>query len=284
MAFLDYYRQFAAISEDEANALRRAEAAERRQELARTQRLDLSQTTWPGLPHHNIANGITFFARRGMQTYPNTRRSDLRYELADRHGIPVERLILGNGAGELMSSAVRALIEPGQVLLTAWPSYPLFPIIARRAHGRAVPVSGGVGGVIEAIPRHDTRVIALASPNDPTGELLPVGDLERLLHALPDGVAVLLDEALVDFADTQPRDASLTLLEAHPELLVFRSFSKAWGLAGLRLGYALGGPGAENLLAELAPDLGSTSSPKLAASRRCAQRLSWWPNTFTMSA
>jgi histidinol-phosphate aminotransferase len=256
VGILDYYRQFEAMSEDEANAQRRAEAAERRKELARTERLDLSQTTWPGLPHHNIANVITFIARRGMQTYPNTRRSDLQYELAERHGVPPERLILGNGAGELMSSAVRALIEPGQVLLTAWPSYPLFPIIARRAHGRAVPVNGGVDSLIEAIHRHDTRVIALASPNDPTGELLPTGELERLLVALPDGVAVLLDEALVEFADAQPPDTSLALLETHPQLLVFRSFSKAWGLAGLRLGYALGGPGAEDLLAELAPDLG----------------------------
>ena len=67
---------------------------------------------------------------------------------------------------------------------------------------------------------------------------------------------MLLDEALVDFADAQPTDASLALLEEHPHLLVFRSFSKAWGLAGLRIGYAVGGPGSEELLAELEPDLG----------------------------
>jgi histidinol-phosphate aminotransferase len=257
MGFLGYYRQFEAMSEEEVNEHLRAEAAERRRKaLTRIQTLDLSQTTWPGLPHHNIANSITFIARRGMQAYPRARRSDLRHELADRHGIPHDRLILGNGAGELLSSAVRALIEPGQVLLTAWPSYPLFPIVARRAHGRAVPVSDGMDALLEAIPRHDTRVIALASPNDPTGELLPVDELERLLLGLPEGVAVLLDEALMEFADAQPLDASLALLEAHPRLLVFRSFSKAWGLAGLRLGYALGGPGSEKLLAELEPDLG----------------------------
>ena len=98
--------------------------------------------------------------------------------------------------------------------------------------------------------------MVLASPNDPTGELLARGELERLLAGLPDGVGVLLDEALVEFADAQPAGASLELLERYPRLLVFRSFSKAWGLAGLRIGYALGGPGAEELLAELAPDLG----------------------------
>jgi histidinol-phosphate aminotransferase len=257
VGLLDYYRQFEAISEEEVNERLRAEAAERRRKaLARVETLDLSQTTWPGLPHHNIANSITFVARRGMQTYPHTRGSDLRRELANRHDISPARLILGNGAAELLSSAVRALIEPGQVLLTAWPSYPLFPIIARRAHGHAIPVSGGVDALLEAVPQHDTRVIALASPNDPTGELLPIDELERLLLALPDGVAVLLDEALMEFSDAQPLDASLALLEVHPRLLVFRTFSKAWGLAGLRLGYALGGPGAEELLAELEPDLG----------------------------
>jgi histidinol-phosphate aminotransferase len=99
-------------------------------------------------------------------------------------------------------------------------------------------------------------VIVLASPNDPTGELLPAAELERLLGELPEGIAMLLDEALVDFADAQPSAGSLALLEGHPRLLVFRSFSKAWGLAGLRIGYAVGGPGSEELLAELQPDLG----------------------------
>jgi histidinol-phosphate aminotransferase len=257
LGLLDYYRQFEGMTQEEVNVGLRAEAAERkRKALMRVETLDLSQTTWPGLPHHNIANAITFVARRGMQTYPHARPSGLRHDLAERCGIPEDRLILGNGAGELLSSAVRALIAPGQVLLTPWPSYPLFPIIARRAHGQAVRVGSGVDALLEAIPKHDTRVIALASPNDPTGELLGVPELERLLRSIPEGVAVLLDEALVEFVDAQPIDSSLALLEAYPRLLVFRSFSKAWGLAGLRLGYALGGPGSEELLAELAPDLG----------------------------
>ena len=114
-------------------------------------------------------------------------------------------------------------------------------------------------------------MVALASPNDPTGELLATDELERLLDGLPDGVAVLLDESLVEFADAQPIDSSLGLLEDHPRLLVFRSFSKAWGLAGLRCGYAVGGPGSEELLAELEPDLGvSRGLPGRGAWRRCA--------------
>jgi histidinol-phosphate aminotransferase len=257
MGLLGYYKQFEALTEEEVNEDLREQAAERRRKaLTRVVTLDLSQTTWPDLPHPNVVNAITFTARAGLHRYPHTHGSKLRKELADRHGLPPEQLIVGNGAAQLLSAATRALIEPGQELITAWPSYPLFPIMARRAHGRAVRVSGGVDALLEAVGKHNTRVVALASPNDPTGELLPAAELERLLAGLPEGVAVLLDEALVEFADAQPTDASLGLLEQYPHLLVFRSFSKAHGLAGLRMGYAIGGPGSEDLLTELDPDLG----------------------------
>jgi histidinol-phosphate aminotransferase len=257
MGLLDYYRQFEGMSEEEVNAGLREEAAERRRKaLTRVDTLDLSHTTWPELPHPRIVNAITYVARRGLNQYPHLRGTDLRTELAERHGVEPARLVLGNGAAELLSSATRALISPGQQLLTRWPSYPLYPIMARRAHGQAVRVSGGVEALLEAARDPDVRAIALASPDDPTGELLATSELERLMAGLPDGVAVLLDEALVDFADAQPQGASLSLLEEHSRLLVFRSFSKAWGLAGLRIGYVIGGPGSGELLAELEPDLG----------------------------
>jgi histidinol-phosphate aminotransferase len=276
VGLLDYYKQFEGMSEEEVNSGLREEADERkRKALTRVQTLDLSQTTWPDLPHPDVVSAITFVARRGLQRYPHMRGSQLRARLAQRHGVEPARLIVGNGAAELLSAATRALIEPGQELVTSWPSYPLFPIMARRAHGRAVPVSGGVDALLEAVGT-DTRVVALASPNDPTGELLPIGELERLLTSLPEGVAVLLDESLVEFADAQPTDASLVLLESHPRLLVFRSFSKAWGLAGLRCGYALGGPGSEELLAELEPDLGVSEISQagaLEALRSCTDLL-----------
>jgi histidinol-phosphate aminotransferase len=278
VGLLDYYRQFEGLSQEEVNEGLREQAAERRRKaLTRVETLDLSQTTWPELPHTRIVNAITFVARRGLHHYPHTRTSDLRNGLAHLHGVDPARLIIGNGAAELLSSATRALIGPGQQLLTSWPSYPLYPIMARRAHGRAVPVDGGVDALLEAAQEHDTRVVVLASPNDPTGELLPAAELERLLRGLPDGVAVLLDEALVEFADAQPTKASLELLEDHPRLLVFRSFSKAWGLAGLRVGYALGGPGSEDLLAELQPDLGVSEVSQagaLEALRSCSEVLS----------
>ncbi len=275
MGLRDYYRQFEGLSEEEVNGDLRDEAAERRRKaLTRVETLDLSQTTWPEPPHPNIVNTITFVARRGLHRYPHIRGTALRNELSERTGVPAGRLIVGNGAAELLAAATRALIEPGQVLLTSWPSYPLFPIMARRAHGQAVPVTGGVDALLEAIGQHDTRVIALASPNDPTGELLETAELQRLLLGLPEGVAVLLDESLIEFSDAQPQDSSLGLLEEHPKLLIFRSFSKAWGLAGLRVGYALGGPGSEALLTELEPDLGVSEVSQhaaLEALRSCSE-------------
>jgi histidinol-phosphate aminotransferase len=274
MGLLDYYKQFEGMTEEEVNSQLREEADERkRKALTRVETLDLSQTTWPDLPHPEVVSAITFVARRGMQRYPHMRGSQLRVRLAERHSVDQARVIVGNGAAELLSAATRALIEPGQELITSWPSYPLFPIMARRAHGRAVPVSGGVDALLEAVGE-STRVVALASPNDPTGELLPTAELERLLTELPDHVGVLLDESLVEFADAQPIDSSLRLLESNPRLLVFRSFSKAWGLAGLRCGYAVGAPGAEDLLAELEPDLGVSEISQagaLESLRNCSE-------------
>ncbi len=277
MGLLDYYSSSKAMTEEEVNAGLREEAAERkRKALTRVETLDLSHTTWPELPHPRIVNAITYVARRGLHRYPHLRGSELR----DRAGRTPRR---GARPADPRQRRRRAaqhaprapLIEPGQQLLTTWPSYPLYPLMARRAHGQAVPVSGGVDALLEAAAREpDVRVDRVASPNDPTGELLSTVELARLLDGLPGDVAVLLDEALVEFADAQPPSASLELLESHPRLLVFRSFSKAWGLAGLRVGYAIGGPGASELLAELEPDLGVSEVSQagaLEALRSCSE-------------
>jgi histidinol-phosphate aminotransferase len=252
-----YYRQFEGLSEEEVNAdLREAAAERRRKELARLDPLDLSRTTWPEYPHPAIVNAITFTARRGLHRYLDRSSSELRSELSHRHGVPEGRIVVGDGAAQLISEAVAALLEPGDELVTPWPSYPLYPVAARNARGHAVPVPGfGAEPVLSAV-NDRTRLVALCNPNDPTGELLSVSALRELLAALPDRVVVLLDEALRDFVDAEDPGATLALLESFPRLLIFRTFSKAWGLAGLRCGYALGGPGAEPLLEHLAPELG----------------------------
>jgi histidinol-phosphate aminotransferase len=252
-----YYRQFEGLSEEEVNVELRKEAEERRTKaLSRLDPLDLTQTTWPEYPHPAIVNAITFAARRGLHRYLDRSSGALRAEIAGRHGVPADRIVVGDGAAQLLHDAAAALLEPDDELITPWPSYPLYPVMARRARGHAVPIAGfSVDGVLAAV-NDRTRMVALCNPNDPTGELVGVAELRTLLEQLPERAVVLLDEALRDFADAEELDATLALLDDFPRLLIFRTFSKAWGLAGLRVGYALGGPGAEPLLEELAPELG----------------------------
>ncbi len=256
MGLLDHYKQFEELSDEEVSARLRAEADERRRTaLARVDDLDLSRTTWPDYPPSGVVNAITFVARAGLHRYTEG-STELRAELALAHDVEPERIAVGDGASQLLASAAQALMEAGDELVTPWPSYPLYPIMARRARGAFVPVHGFSVDALLAAVTERTRLVVVCNPNDPTGELFPVAELRRLLEALPERVVVLLDEALRDFVDAEERDAALALLEDHPRLIAFRSFSKAWGLAGLRCGYALGGPGAEPLIDELGPPLG----------------------------
>jgi histidinol-phosphate aminotransferase len=256
MGLLDHYRQYEELTDEEVSARLRDEADERRRKaLARVEPLDLSRTTWPELPPSAVVNAITFVARAGLHRYTEG-STELRAEIAHRHDVTPDRVALGDGASQLLAAAAEALMEPGDELLTPWPSYPLYPIMARRARGSFVPVAGfDVDALLTAVTER-TRIVALCNPNDPTGAFLPTGEITRLLDALPERVIVLLDEALRDFVDAEPVDAALALTEEHPRLLVFRSFSKAWGLAGLRCGYVVGGEGAGDLLGELGPPLG----------------------------
>ncbi len=256
MGLLDHYKQYEELSEEEHSAMLREHADERRRTaLARIDELDLSRTTWPEYPPSSVVNAITFIARAGLHRYTEG-SGELRTEIALRHDVEPERVAVGDGASQLLASAAQSLMEPGDELVTPWPSYPLYPIMARRARGSFVPVHGfDVDALLAAITDR-TRLLVLCNPNDPTGELLPASEVRRLLNGLAERVVVLLDEALRDFVDAEERDAALDLCEDHPRLIVFRSFSKAWGLAGLRCGYAIGGPGAEPLLDELGPPLG----------------------------
>jgi histidinol-phosphate aminotransferase len=252
-----HYRQFEGMSEREISEQLRAQSAERRRRaLARVEPIDLSATTWPEYPPSTVVNAITFAARRGLHRYLDRHAAALRSELSHTLGVEPERLVVGDGAAQLLGAAAQALLEPLDELVTPWPSYGLYPVIAHRARGHAVPVDGfGAQALLRAVNER-TRLVALCNPNDPTGELMAVDELRSLLAALPERVVVLLDEALRDFVDTEPRDAALALVDEFPRLLVFRTFSKAWGLAGLRVGYAVGGPGAEPLLEQLEPELG----------------------------
>lgn len=257
MGLLDYYKQFEGLTEEEVNAGLREDARQRRAKaLSVLEPVDLSRTTWPEYPPSNIANAITYAARRGLHRYLDRHASELRSELAHHLGIDIDRLAVGDGVAQLLSAATQALMEPGDELITPWPSYALYPLMARRARGGAVPVTGFSAEAILGAVNERTRIVALCNPNDPTGELLGADALSGLLDALPERVIVLLDEALRDYVSAEPVGATVPLLARHPRLLIFRTFSKAWGLAGLRCGYVIGGPESEALLERLAPELG----------------------------
>jgi histidinol-phosphate aminotransferase len=266
MGLLDYYRQFAGMSDEEVTErLREQDAERRRRALARIDVLDLSRTTWHELPHPDVVNAVTFAARGALNVAPDPTAEELRRELGRRNGVEPDRVAVGHGAAQLLSAAAQVLLGSGDELLTPWPSYGLYPVMAQRAGARATPVPGGHDPErLLAAVTPATRAIALCNPNDPTGEHLDAAALRALLDALPERVSLLLDEALADFVTDEPGagagasggSATLALLDEHPRLLVFRTFSKVYGLAGLRAGYALGGPGSEELLGRIAPELG----------------------------
>jgi len=267
MGLLDYYRQFSGLSDEEVSReLRRRSQDERMRMLARVEPLDLSATTWPELPHPDVVAAVTFAARRDLNENPDPTAEALRREIGHRSGLEAERIVVGAGAAQLIAAAIAALAGPGEEVVTPWPSYPLYPIAARQAGARAVPVEGGFSAErLLAAVGADTRVLVLCNPNDPTGERLAGAELDALLGALPERVCLVLDEALADFAESEPTAATLNLLDDHPRLLIVRTLSKAYGLAGLRCGWAMGGPGSGELLARLAPPLGLPSPVQAGA-------------------
>lgn len=263
----EYYRQFEALSPEEGSRrLRRKRDEERSREVQLAPHLDLSRLDWHGPPDPEVVNAATFALRRALNRYPQAEAARARGAVADHHDVAPEQVALGHGAGQLLQAALRGLAIGGDAVLP-WPSWEPLPALAARAGARPVPIrlapGGGVDfGALEAAVGADTRAVVLCSPNDPTGAAIDPTELRDFCASLPSHVSVLLDEALVDFAPDGSSAAALVHDLAN--LLVFRSLSKAWALAGLRAGYAIGPVEAETLLAELEPGLG-VAAPALAA-------------------
>jgi histidinol-phosphate aminotransferase len=244
--------QFDDIDEAALNLERRERRRREKQEaLARVPDIDLSGTEWPDLPHSEIVNAAIARARGRVNGYPDRYAAPVRRLLADRHAVEPDQIALGNGAAELLQSAALALLSPGDELVIPWPSYPLYPLMA--AHAGATPVSVDHGPLLEAVTER-TKAVVICNPNDPTGSYVPSAELGALLSALPEHVFLLLDEALIHFQDLEDLDAGIRLVDAFPRLLVFRTFSKIYGLSGLRAGYAIGSDA--RLLSATAPVLG----------------------------
>lgn len=264
---LDYYRQFEALDPQEhSQRLKARRDEERSRELELAPVVDLSRPDWHEPPDPELVNAATFALRRAINRYPEAQGGPAVEAIAAHLGLDPDRIALGHGAAQLIQAAVRRLAVGGS-LLVPWPSWSPLPALAARTGARPVFVEcpGGFDPervAAAAATEDDVRAVAVCSPNDPTGELVSAAQLRALAELTPAGTAILLDEALVEFAAPA---ASLTpLVDEIPSLIVFRSFSKAWALAGLRAGYAVAGEQAAEIVAELSPGLG-VSQPAQAA-------------------
>lgn len=190
-------------------------------------------------------------AAEELNRYPDSGGERLRSALADLHDLPVEQVVLGNGADELIRLCGAAALDAGDAAVLPWPSFPSY-LSAAACHGAdavRVPLRARAFD-LDAIARSlegpapaggRRRLVFLANPNNPTGTLLDRGELRAFLGALPKGVLCVLDEAYAEYADPEPEGPAL-LREGCPRLCVLRTFSKVYGLAGLRIGYALASP------------------------------------------
>jgi histidinol-phosphate aminotransferase len=272
MGLLDYYRQFEEMDESEYNRLlRERRAREKALALEEVPQLDLSGTEWPEYPSAEVVQASVYTARGRINGYPDGHATGLRRALAERHGIKSDQIVIGNGATELLQTAAYLLLSHGDEVIIPWPSYSLYPVIALRAGARPIPVDLAAGradpDALLAAVNDRTRVLVLCNPNDPTGTYLDSHTVGALLSRLPEHVHVLLDEAYIQFQDVEDEDAALRLVEAFPRLLVFRTFSKAYGLSGLRAGYVVGSPTASSLLGALAPVLGVNALTQAAVAQ-----------------
>jgi histidinol-phosphate aminotransferase len=255
MGLLDYYRQFDDVDEEVINQrLRERRAQERALALERVRTLDLSSTEWPDFPNSEIVNASIAAARGRVNGYPDRHATHVREMLAARHDVQPEQIVVGNGASELLQLATMILLDGGE-LVSPWPSYPLYPLMAQRAGGQPVPVEPSADAIRAAVG-DETRIVTICNPNDPTGTYMDSEALGELIGSLPEHVHVLLDEAYIQFQDVEDEDACLRLVDAFPRLLVFRTFSKIYGLSGLRAGYVVGSTAAADVLSALAPALG----------------------------
>src|SRR3954453_9436761 len=255
MGLLDYYRQFDDVDEEGVNRrLRERRAREKALALERVPPIDLSSSEWPDFPNSEIVNASIAAARGRVNGYPDRAAAGVREAVAERHGVQPEQIVVGNGAAELLQLATMVLLDGGE-LVSPWPSYPLYPLMAQRAGGRPVAVEPSVDAVRAAVGDR-TRVVVICNPNDPTGTYIRSEELADLIGSLPEHVHVLLDEAYIQFQDAEAEDACLRLVDALPRLLVFRTFSKIYGLSGLRAGYVVGSTASGDVLSALAPALG----------------------------
>jgi histidinol-phosphate aminotransferase len=181
-----------------------------------------------------------------LNRYPDPSSSRLRERLSERYEVPASRIAIGNGSCDILLAAGEALLEPGAELVYAWPSFSVYPHLAAASGARAVtvPLDAGARHDLPAMLREitvATRLVLVCNPNNPTSTAIPLEEISSFLARVPPHVVVIVDEAYCEFNLLEDPDASLELLGAHPNVALLRTFSKVYGLCGLRVGFALCG-------------------------------------------
>jgi histidinol-phosphate aminotransferase len=182
--------------------------------------------------------------------YPDNDATDLRHRLADLHKVQPEQIVPTAGSTALLGIIARTLLSPGLNAITSKRSFIVYPIATRAAGGTLIEVPTLNDGfdldAIASAINSDTRIIYLANPNNPTGTLVSARDVDRFVERVPDHVVVILDEAYCDFAQYFAAERGvdyshgLEYIRQGRKVVVLRTFSKAHGLAGVRVGYGIG--------------------------------------------
>lgn len=194
--------------------------------------------------------------------YPDGGGFALRRKLAERHGVGMDQVTLGNGSSDPLEFVVRVFAGPGDEVLYSQHSFAMYPIVTAAAGATGVAAPARDWGydldALRARVGERTRVVFIANPNNPTGTWLRADELEAFIRDLPQRVIVVVDEAYFDYASFPATGAAdypdaMAWVGRYPNLVVARTFSKSYGLAGLRVGYAVSHPQVADLMNRVRP-------------------------------
>jgi histidinol-phosphate aminotransferase len=233
----------------------------------RAYKLSSNENPFPPLP--GVLAAVAD-AAADINRYPDMIAAGLIEALADHHGVEADQVVAGNGSVAVLSHVLMAVVEPGDAVVFPWRSFEAYPILVALAGATSITVPLGPGGRIDlgAMARAitpKTRVVMVCSPNNPTGPAVHRGELEEFLAQVPSDVLVILDEAYIQYV-TDPQAGFFEDVAAHhPNVITLRTFSKAYGLAGLRVGYALGRGRIIAAVRKAATPFGVNAAAQLAA-------------------
>ena len=222
-----------------------AEQAEAEHGISHAIKLASNECPFP--PAESVLQAV-INATRGANRYGDHRATQLRDAIAGRlDGVDATMVTVGAGSVALLYQLATAYLDPGDELVTPWISFEAFPIAAQVMGATMVKVpltpehSYDLGAVAAAVTGR-TKLVAIATPNNPTGTAVSTTEVARLAGSIPDDVMILVDEAYREFADPALGDPVTDLLPRFRNVVVTRTFSKAYGMAGLRVGYGIGDP------------------------------------------